>query len=250
MGGDFVFNTYILLDTRKPCEFKIPDTDIVLPFVPFYVGMGQKNRCKDHQKRVKAALKYKYDWYFKEGAILKKSIIKDILKRKLKVEFVILHENILRSEAAEFEKFYIKCLGRVDNKTGVLSNLTEGGESGTYERKVSEWKNFNIEDVKRKKQRDSLPVIQYCPFTDTYKKFDSIKILLGGISTYKHDRITIGNVCRGTHLQRKGFIYFWEKDFKKENIEIRKNNFLSMNPQRLAIAKKEYRKRYAEQCSK
>lgn len=209
--------------------------------------MGHGDRVKDHEKRVKTALRYKYDWFFKQGNTMKNAIVKQIVLSGKHIVWQILMDNIERHEAGSWEKLFISALGRIDLGTGILTNLTPGGEDGAYERKTSTWDEFEMIEQRRFRMRESFPVIQYCPFTETYNRFGSIRHIIGKDAP-NHERIGIGNVCRGTYLQQKGYIYFWEKDFTPQNIDIRVKNFFSMNPQRLAIAKKEYRKRYMDEC--
>jgi hypothetical protein len=249
MNSDNIYYTYILCNPLKPGEYKVPNIDLILPCEPFYVGMGHDGRINDHEKRVRTALKYRYEWFFTEGSIYKNSIIKQLISKNLKVERVLVKENVSKKEAAEAEELYINLLGRKDLGTGILANLTEGGENGTYERKVSLRKGFKQTSTYRGRASNPLPVIRICPFDETITRFESIREIIGKDAP-DHERIMIGNVCRGYYLQKKGYIYMWEKDFNQENLKIRLENFFSQNPQRLAIAKKEYRRRYAESCSK
>lgn len=48
-----------------------------------------------------------------------------------KTKIVFLHENLPESEAFEMEKFYIGKYGRKDVGTGILRNLTDGGEGAS-----------------------------------------------------------------------------------------------------------------------
>lgn len=50
------------------------------------------------------------------------------LIKKYTIDSVILYENLTWKEACEIEINLIKHFGRIDKKTGVLSNLTDGGE--------------------------------------------------------------------------------------------------------------------------
>lgn len=78
----------------------------------FYVGIGKGRRAKEKTKRSKY-------W---------KSIVK---KTEYSIEIVRHFET--RDEACEWEKLFISIYGRKDNGTGILANLTDGGDgsSGT-----------------------------------------------------------------------------------------------------------------------
>lgn len=73
----------------------------------FYIGIGTKSRSKDKVNRNK--------WW--------KNIV-----NKTDYEIQILKNNISWEEACELEKILISWYGRKDNKTGILCNLTDGGE--------------------------------------------------------------------------------------------------------------------------
>lgn len=89
--------------------------------IPFYIGIGKK---KDYgrayedglQKRNKiwARITYKTEW---------------------KVD--ILFDNITKEEASKKEQEFILLYGRIDNNTGILSNMTDGGD-GVWGHKMSD----------------------------------------------------------------------------------------------------------------
>ena len=89
---------------------------------PFYVGLGHNNRIYQHEK----VLNNK-----KESNRHKLNIIKKILKEGLEVKKVFLEKNLTKEESGIIEQKWIKFYGRVDQKTGILCNLTDGGE-GTW----------------------------------------------------------------------------------------------------------------------
>jgi len=90
-----------------PCVYQHirPDNNTI-----FYIGIGKKlSRAKSKSARNK---------YWKN--IVKKC------NNSFNIE--ILHENISWKEACNKEKEYIKKYGRTNNGTGILCNLTDGGE--------------------------------------------------------------------------------------------------------------------------
>lgn len=76
----------------------------------FYIGIGKKLS--------RATCKYNRNKYWN-------NIVK---KCDGKFTVNILHENITWEEACKKEKEYIQYYGRVNNNTGILCNLTDGGE--------------------------------------------------------------------------------------------------------------------------
>ena len=79
---------------------------------PFYIGIGNK-------------VNYARAYEFKSD---KRNNIWNAIYRKTKIEVDILFDNITKQEAANKEKEFIKIYGRVDNYTGILSNMTDGGD--------------------------------------------------------------------------------------------------------------------------
>jgi hypothetical protein len=77
------------------------DSVVAKKGTPYYVGKGKGNRA--------------YVPHHTVGVPQKINIIK-------------VHENLSEIEAFYLERYYIRWFGRIDNKTGILRNLTDGGE--------------------------------------------------------------------------------------------------------------------------
>lgn len=75
---------------------------------PFYIGIGKQEK--------RAYLKYRRNQYWYN------------IVNKYGYEIEIIHNDITWEEACELEKKYIKKYGRVDINTGILANMTDGGE--------------------------------------------------------------------------------------------------------------------------
>lgn len=124
------FTLYIYLDPRKPGEYQYED--LCFNFEPFYVGEGVKSRMKSH---VYEAINFK-----KTGRCWNKykcNIINKILSLGLDPIRVRLYENITKEESLKLEVEFIKKIGRLNLKTGPLTNLNEGGV-GSSDRVVSQ----------------------------------------------------------------------------------------------------------------
>ena len=99
---------------------------------PFYIGMSSFVLNYDHHKKYQRAYSH-----FTKSSIAeqpddpKNIVIKDILSRNLKPEVHILHEHLTTTEAAMLEMQYIKEYGRMNINTGILTNLSPGGEGIT-----------------------------------------------------------------------------------------------------------------------
>jgi hypothetical protein len=73
-------------------------------------------------------------------------------KYNCKVE--ILHNNLSWEDACNLEKEYIKKYGRIDNKTGILTNMTDGGEGAIGRIPTTEHKNNLSKALKGRKFSD------------------------------------------------------------------------------------------------
>jgi hypothetical protein len=79
---------------------------------PFYVGIGNK---KDYLRA-----------YEKHPS--KRNIIWNKIVSKTDYEVEIIYDEVTKTEASEKEKEFISLYGRIDLKSGILCNLTDGGD--------------------------------------------------------------------------------------------------------------------------
>ena len=84
--------------------------------LPFYVGKGKGSRYKDHFKKSEL-----------EKSNHKNHKIKKMIREgcEIDIEFI---KNLTEEESFSIERELIKKYGRRNNKTGILTNLTDGGE--------------------------------------------------------------------------------------------------------------------------
>lgn len=85
--------------------------------MPFYVGKGKNNRATRHLVPS-----------FLNRRSYKNSIIKAALRDGKSVEIEMLEQGLTDYAALEFERFFISAYGRRDKGTGVLVNMTDGGD--------------------------------------------------------------------------------------------------------------------------
>ncbi len=88
-----------------------------ISYKPFYVGKGKGLRCLDHFKS-EPGNKNRH----------KKNTIQKFIKMGKPIPIKIVFTSNKEEEALNYEKNLISLYGRVDNKTGILTNLTDGGE--------------------------------------------------------------------------------------------------------------------------
>lgn len=109
-----IFYVYVYLDPRKPGDYIYGD--LRFSNEPFYVGKGKKYRYKDHlnEKETKN--------------IVKHNKINKIRNDGLMPIIQILYDKLTNEESLVLEIKTIRQIGRLNIKTGPLTNLTDGGE--------------------------------------------------------------------------------------------------------------------------
>lgn len=132
------YYVYIYCDPRKPGEFRFDGIDFIFNFEPFYVGMGKGYRYRRH------ITNYEIEWNYNT---IKNGKIKHLLENGIDpLKYVVFYkENVSKEEACEFEKSLISFMGRINNNTGILSNLTDGGDG--WNNAVSPFKGKTYEEI-------------------------------------------------------------------------------------------------------
>lgn len=110
-----MYYIYIYLDPRINGVWGY--NELTFSNQPFYVGKGKGRRLKEHL--FNSSLK-------RNNA--KNQKIKVILKENLTPIIIKIYVDLTEEEAFIKEKEIITHFGRVDNKTGILCNHTDGGE--------------------------------------------------------------------------------------------------------------------------
>jgi len=113
---------------------------------PFYIGKGKNNRLRDHFK-LKGYNPYK------------DNIIRKLIRLELEIICEKITENLTEEEAFKKEIELIAFYGRRNNNTGILANMTNGGEGSSgairseeYKRRASETQKgkHHTEETKQK----------------------------------------------------------------------------------------------------
>jgi len=117
MDKENKFYVYVYLDPRKPGKHVYGS--YVFDYEPFYVGKGKCDRCYHHINENKL---------LKDKNKLKTNKIKKIIRETGDIPIIIKYsENLLEDVSIDLEIDMIKTIGRIDLKTGCLTNLTGGG---------------------------------------------------------------------------------------------------------------------------
>lgn len=191
--------------------------------IPFYVGKGKNQRCKNHLHRSEwwNNIVNKHDYYIK-----------------------ILDINLTEEEAFSKEIEYINKYGRKQfGNGGTLINLTDGGEGSAgkiyteeEKQKISEkyknnpniWSNGTIGIPKYGEENPnygntgesnpiSKPVVKLSLNGEFLEKYSSVK-LAGEYNNCKSNSVSA--CCLGKRHQLKGYIYRYLEDYEKGTINI------------------------------
>ena len=102
----------------------------------FYVGQGKGYRYKRH------ITKFEIEWCYNT---IKNGKINQILKDgyDLTKYIVFYKDQISKEEALFLEKMLIQKMGRINTKTGILSNLTDGGDGWSGAKSPFKGKTYN-----------------------------------------------------------------------------------------------------------
>lgn len=126
-------NIYLELDSRKPGKYSYEGLRMSFLYEPFYVGKTFRI-AKREKEHIKEAYSEKKSYNkIKSGKI-----------RHIKEQtgnppyFLVTEESIFHDNICELEKLYIKLIGRIDLKTGPLTNLTDGGEKTLFSKESRE----------------------------------------------------------------------------------------------------------------
>ena len=191
---------YGLFDVTKKVKLCCDDKGVCLLYEPFYIGKGQKERLNDHFQQL--SLKEKN---------YKNNAIKKLIKNNTPPTSNIIIQGLDEKYSYELESKIIKTLGRRNIKTGILTNLTDGGEGGTNAPKKTLWKKVD----------------KICPTT-----FKVLKTYKSIAEAAKKNNIKysgcISTCCNKKGKIIKGFIWRFHGE-KVENDFIYKKNTVKIN---------------------
>src|ERR1700676_3840879 len=88
---------------------------------PFYVGKGHGRRLLAHEKKSK----------YLRTATRKDSIIRGMRNDGREIPKIKVAQGLSEPQAFDVEKSLIAAYGRINNRTGILTNLTDGGDGAS-----------------------------------------------------------------------------------------------------------------------
>lgn len=186
MGNNYV---YIYLDPRKPGYWQYKEW--IFEFEPFYVGRGKNDRMLDHLKPASRKMKNN-----------KNIIIDEIFEANLFPLCVKLYDYLSFPISENIEIDIILHFGRTDLETGILANMTNGGDMlnklSPHRRKP---------DTKGEKHWASKTVTQFSLWGEFIKKWGSLS---EACEFYNASKTSISNCCLGKSKTSFGFKWKYE----------------------------------------
>jgi hypothetical protein len=120
---------YMLCDPREPGEWDYKG--VKFSHRPFYAGKGKGGRIDNHFSPSSLS-----------SVNIKNIFLHKILAEGMDTIRTKLFEGLTDNESKEIEIDIIAHFGRIDLKTGILSNLTAGGDGAKGSVKSTEWKDW------------------------------------------------------------------------------------------------------------
>lgn len=173
------YYTYALIDPRDS--------------QPFYIGKGTQQRMYQHVYRRKTLANY-----------LLKRRITEIIKAGHEVQYRKLVDSVGEEEALLEEQRAIREYGRLDIGTGILCNLTNGGECGATSWSPQTRERKRQLELAKKKGR---PVNQYTLGGEFVAKYSSAKVASENTPA---NRSYITQVCKGKRKSAGGYLWAYE----------------------------------------
>lgn len=139
------------------------DSDTAKAGTPYYIGKGSKNRAWDKHRKG--------------------------LKVPDKQYIVILEDNLSLVGSLALERRYIKWYGRKDNNTGILHNLSDGGDgsAGWKATNITKEKMSSVRKGKISHRKGKVGTFKTGPRTDEQKQYQidkspcRIEVMIDGI---------------------------------------------------------------------
>jgi hypothetical protein len=110
-----MFYVYAYLDKSKPFDLLVDNVE-EFQYVPIYIGKGKGRRAYEHLH------------YRNHSNLPIYNKLNKMISSNNHPLIIIVKEFLVESDAFEYESFLIQKLGKIKDGSGVLYNLTNGGE--------------------------------------------------------------------------------------------------------------------------
>ena len=181
---------------------------------PFYIGIGSDND------------------FYRANRLSERNEIWTRISNKTEVIVEILYQDIDWGTACEIEKDLIKKYGRININTGILSNMTDGGE-GTLNKIINEETKFLLGTGNRGKKRSDESRRKQSESTLGVKKSEkhcqNIRLARLGKKLSEESKVKISLNSKGRSSWNKGKSFSQESKEKMSVSKIGKNT-LGENP--------------------
>ena len=148
--------------------------------------------------------------YYRANKFSERNEIWNRIKEKTEVIVEIVCDNIDWEFACELEKELIKKYGRINNKTGILSNMTDGGE-GTLNKIISEETRHLLGKGNRGKKRTEESRLKQSESTKGIKKpkehGEKIRQYRTGKKMSEESKLKISENSKGRSSWNKGLTF-------------------------------------------
>lgn len=155
--------------------------------------------------------------YYRANKFSERNEIWNRIKNKCEILVEILYDNLDWKTACDVEKKLIKQYGRINNNTGILSNMTDGGE-GTLNKIINEETRYLLGNGVRGKKRTEESKLKQSIATKGIKKpeghSEKIREYRIGKKMSEESKLKISENSKGRSSWNKGLTFSDESKLK------------------------------------
>lgn len=170
---------------------------------PFYIGIGFSSNPDS----------YSYKGFYRAYTKKFRNEIWKRITNKTKYEIEILLENLSLNELKEKEIEFIKLYGRINNNTGILANITDGGQRTLGSKHNLGKKHTALTKIKIRLKTIGIcknynknlrkPILEYDDNMNLIREHESVR----STKNFGFDPNTVSKCCKGYRDIHKGSIF-------------------------------------------